>query len=102
MKKVYKTVQLYLIHHNAMQTDYPTGTTLRKIIGDPNPDYTASLVNEFTYKKLSLSIQLDAVQGVDVFNADFRTSQGVGNGTVAQRKTWDMYPRGLYSWHLSN
>jgi hypothetical protein len=29
---------------------------------------------------LSLRIQLDAVQGVDIFNADFRTRQGVGNG----------------------
>ena len=27
---------------------------LRKVIGDPNPDYTASLVNEVTYKKASL------------------------------------------------
>src|SRR5690606_21659751 len=32
----------------------PTGTTLRKIIGDPNPDYTASLVNELSYKKFNL------------------------------------------------
>ncbi len=75
-------------------TGLPTGTTLRKIIGNPNPDYTASLVNEVGYKKLSLRIQLDAVQGVDVFNADFRTRQGVGNGKVAEQEDNGQLPRG--------
>jgi TonB-linked SusC/RagA family outer membrane protein len=72
----------------------PTGTTLRKIIGNPNPDYTGSLTNEVTYKKISLSVQFDAVQGVDVFNADFRTRQGVGNGTVAEQEDKGILPRG--------
>ena len=73
----------------------PTGTTLRKVIGDPNPDYTASLVNEFTYKKFSARVQLDAVQGVDVFNADFRTRQGVGNGKEAEKEHLGVYTRGF-------
>lgn len=72
----------------------PTGTVLRKVIGDPNPDYTASLVNELNYKKFSLRIQLDAVQGVDVFNADFRTRQGVGNGKIAEKEHLGQLPRG--------
>jgi hypothetical protein len=72
----------------------PTGTTLRKVIGDPNPDYTGSLVNELSYKKLNLRIQLDAVQGGNVFNADFRTRQGVGNGTEAEKEHMGIYPRG--------
>ena len=67
---------------------------LRKVIGDPNPDYTATLVNEFTYKKASLRIQLDAVKGVDVFNADWRTRQGVGNGKEAEKEQTGVYPRG--------
>jgi TonB-linked SusC/RagA family outer membrane protein len=72
-----------------------TGTVvLRKVIGDPNPDYTASLVNEVGYKKLSLRVQLDAVQGVDVFNADWRTRQGVGNGKVAEQEQRGEIPRG--------
>ena len=75
----------------------PTGTTLRKIIGDPNPDYTASLVNEFSYKKLNVRVQLDAVQGNDVFNADFRTRQGVGNGKVAEQEYLGQLPRGYIS-----
>ncbi|TWI82002.1 SusC/RagA family TonB-linked outer membrane protein [Chitinophaga japonensis] len=72
----------------------PTGTTLRKIIGDPNPDYTATLVNELSYKKFNLRVQLDAVQGNDVFNADFRTRQGVGNGKVAEQEYLGQLPRG--------
>jgi hypothetical protein len=72
----------------------PSGTVLRKVIGDPNPDYTASLVNDLGYKKLSLHIQLDAVQGVDVFNADWRTRQGVGNGKVAEQEDLGQVPRG--------
>jgi len=70
---------------------------LRKVIGDPNPDWTGSLVNEFSYKKLALRIQLDAVQGVDVFNADFRTRQGVGNGKEAEKEQMGIYPRGYIS-----
>jgi hypothetical protein len=73
-----------------------TGVT-RKVIGNPNPDYTASLVNEVTFKKWNFRAQLDGVQGVDVFNADFRTRQGVGNGTVAQAEQRGLLPRGYIS-----
>ncbi|MBN8674912.1 MAG: SusC/RagA family TonB-linked outer membrane protein [Chitinophagales bacterium] len=75
----------------------PSGTVLRKVIGDPNPDFTASLVNELSYKKLSLRLQFDAVQGVDVFNADWRTRQGVGNGKVAEQEHRGQLPRGYIS-----
>ncbi|MBL7698493.1 MAG: SusC/RagA family TonB-linked outer membrane protein [Chitinophagaceae bacterium] len=72
----------------------PSGGTLRKVLGDPNPDYTASLVSELSYKKFDLRIQLDAVQGVDVWNADWRTRQGVGNGEVAEQEQMGKLPRG--------
>ncbi len=72
----------------------PVGTTLRKVIGNPNPDYTASLVNEVTYKQFGLRFQFDAVQGVNVWNADFRTRQGVGNGKVAEQEHRGELPRG--------
>lgn len=87
----------------------PTGTTLRRIIGDPNPDFTASLTNEFSYKKLNVRIQLDAVRGNDVFNADFKTRQGVGNGTVAEQEDLGQLPRGYIAgvynteeWRIDN
>ena len=75
----------------------PVGTPLRRVIGDPNPDYTASLVNEIAYKKLALRVQFDATQGVDVFNADFRTRQGVGNGKIAEQEQRGQLPRGYVS-----
>ena len=87
----------------------PTGATLRKVIGDPNPDYTATLTNEVSYKKFGLRLQFDAVQGVDVFNADFRTRQGVGNGIVAQQEDLGQVPRGyilgnyqIEQWRVDN
>jgi hypothetical protein len=72
----------------------PSGTTLRKIIGDPNPKWTGSITNEVGYKRFNLSFQLDAVQGLNVFNADFRTRQGVGNGKVAEQEDRGQVPRG--------
>lgn len=87
----------------------PTGTTLRKVIGNPNPDYTLSFVNDFTYKKLSLHVQLDAVQGSDVWNADWRTRQGVGSGKVAEQEQMGLLPRGYVAgvyateeWRIDN
>lgn len=90
-------------------TGLPIGTTLRKVIGDPNPKYTASLVNEFGYKRFGLRVQLDAVRGVNVFNADFRTRQGVGNGKEAEKEHLGIYPRGfinsiyqIQQWRVDN
>ena len=87
----------------------PSGTILRKVIGDPNPDYTMSFVNDFSYKKFNLHIQLDAVQGGDVFNADWRTRQGVGNGKEAEKEQRGLLPRGYIAgvyaveeWRIDN
>ena len=74
-----------------------SGTVLRKVLGNPNPDYTASLVNDFTYKRVNLHVQIDAVQGVDVWNADWRTRQGVGNGKIAEQEDKGEVPRGFVS-----
>ncbi|MBV7532357.1 SusC/RagA family TonB-linked outer membrane protein [Chitinophaga sp. sic0106] len=72
----------------------PTGAVLNKKIGDPNPDYTSTITNDFTWKSLTLHTQLDIVQGVDVFNADYRTRQGVDNGKVAEAEDLGLLPRG--------
>ncbi|MCL4639346.1 MAG: SusC/RagA family TonB-linked outer membrane protein [Olivibacter sp.] len=87
----------------------PMGTPLRKVIGDPNPDYTLTFVNDFTYKKLSLHMQFDAVQGVDVWNADWRTRQGVGSGEIAEQEQMGELPRGYIAgvyaveeWRIDN
>lgn len=72
-----------------------TSTTLAtKVIGNPNPDWIASISNSFEYKKLSFSFLLDGAFGQDVFNADKRTRQGVGFGDYAERETKGELPRG--------
>ena len=87
----------YTATRDASGIPIQTNPLVRRVLGNPNPDYTASLVNEVTYKKASLRIQLDAVQGVDVFNADWRTRQGVGNGKEAEKEQTGVYPRGYIS-----
>lgn len=72
----------------------PTGTPLRKVLGDPNPDYTATLVNEFSYKNLSLRVQLDRVAGFEVYNWDWITRNNVGNGKLAEKELRGELPRG--------
>lgn len=42
----------------------------RTFIGNPNPDFAASLNNTFTYGNLSLGIYLQGVYGNEIFNAN--------------------------------
>jgi hypothetical protein len=72
----------------------PSGTPLRKVLGDPNPDYTATFVNEFSYKNVSLRIQLDRVAGFEVYNWDWITRNNVGNGKLAEKELNGEVPRG--------
>jgi TonB-linked SusC/RagA family outer membrane protein len=58
----------------------PTGANLSKVIGDPNPDFIASLINELKYKNFSFRLQFDAVQGVDVLSWDTRMFYRFGGG----------------------
>jgi TonB-linked SusC/RagA family outer membrane protein len=75
---------------------------LRKVIGNPNPDYTASVVSNLMYKNLGFRMLFDAVQGLQVFNADKRTRQGVGIGNVAEQELKGELPRGyIFSTYLT-
>ncbi|RYU79129.1 SusC/RagA family TonB-linked outer membrane protein [Hymenobacter persicinus] len=77
------------------QPSYGPGTAVANvIIGNPNPKWTGSFSTNLTYKKLGLRVLLDAVQGVDVFNADLRTRQGVGLGDLAEQELRGEIPRG--------
>ncbi|WP_375447482.1 SusC/RagA family TonB-linked outer membrane protein [uncultured Fibrella sp.] len=69
-------------------------TTANVIIGNPNPKWTGSLSTNLTYKKLGLHVLVDAVQGLQVFNADKRTRQGVGLGDYAAKELTGEIPRG--------
>ena len=72
----------------------PTGSVLRKVIGNPNPDWNGSLVNEFSYKRFGFRFQLDTEQGGERWAADWRTAQGVGSGKVAEQEHLGLVPRG--------
>lgn len=87
----------------------PTGGFVTGIIGNPNPKWTGSLSSSLSYKKLGFRFLLDAVQGVDVFNADFRTRQGVGIGEIAEAELKGEVKRGyifsnylIEEWRVDN
>ena len=61
-------------------TGQPSGAALQKVIGDPNPDFLASLINEFTYKNWSFRFQFDMVQGFDILSWDERMFFRFGGG----------------------
>ena len=46
----------------------PITSADKRIIGDPNPEWTGSLINELKYKNWRLRMQFDAVMGFDIFN----------------------------------
>lgn len=72
----------------------PMGDPLRKILGDPNPDYSASFINEMKYKNLTFRVQFDALGGFDVYNWNSITGNNVGNGQLAEAELRGEVPRG--------
>ncbi len=81
---------------------YPfRGTTAEgassKVLGDPNPDWFGSLINEFSYKNFSLRVQLDAVQGFDIFNWNRRLLDNVifGGGSNVGEELLGNRPKGF-------
>jgi hypothetical protein len=72
----------------------PVGTPINRVLGDPNPDYTATLANEFRYGKFSLRIQLDRVAGFDMFNWTRIIRNNIGNGKMAEKELRGELTRG--------
>lgn len=54
-----------------------------RVVGDPNPDFTASLVNEFAIDKFTLRVQIDGMYGQDVFNFTRRVGANPNYGGLA-------------------
>ncbi len=84
------------------ENGYPfAGTTddgaSSKVIGDPNPDWFGSLINEFAYKNFTLRVQFDAVQGFDVFNWNRRLLDNVifGGGSNVGEELAGNRPKGF-------
>lgn len=67
-----------------------------KVIGDPNPEWFGSLINEIKYKKFTLNFQLDAVQGFDVMNWNRRLMDNTiyGGGYNAGQELLGNIPKG--------
>ena len=72
----------------------PLGEFVRNVIGNPNPNWTGSFSSSVTYKGLGLRVLLDAVQGLQVFNADKRTRENVGVGPLAEQEMRGTLTRG--------
>ena len=61
----------------------PQMAVATKIIGDPNPDFTASLINEFEIAaRWTARIQLDAIYGNDVLNWTNRVGNASNYGVL--------------------
>ncbi|TRX50932.1 SusC/RagA family TonB-linked outer membrane protein [Fulvivirga sp. M361] len=74
----------------------PVGALAERVIGDPNPDYTASLINEVNYKNFNFRLQFDAIQGFDVFNFTRRIGalEVFGNSDLFEQELRGELPRG--------
>lgn len=67
---------------------------LRKIIGDPNPDWFGTVTSDLSLGKLSFRVQFDAVWGFDVYNWNRITQNNVGQGEIAEKEIRGELPRG--------
>jgi TonB-linked SusC/RagA family outer membrane protein len=62
------------------------GVPVRRVLGDPNPDFTASLNNDFTFGALKLSFLLDGRFGNEVANFTRRIQDFFGLGPTTERE----------------
>ncbi|SJN28393.1 SusC, outer membrane protein involved in starch binding [Sphingobacterium sp. JB170] len=63
----------------------------RTYIGDPNPDFTFGLTNNFAYKNFSLSVLLQGSVGNDIFNASRMETEGMYDGKNQTTRVLDRW-----------
>ncbi len=72
-----------------------TGTQeLRKVLGNPYPDWIGSLTSALRFNKLTFNFQFDAFMGAEVYNWNRITSNNVGFGPLADKELRGEVPRG--------
>lgn len=76
-----------------------TQTTDAVILGDPNPDFTSSLINSISYKGLSFGFQFDYRQGGDIYST---TAQGLLARGVTKDTDFDRSRTFIYNGVLSD
>ena len=69
------------------------------VLGDPNPDFTSSLINTFSYKGLSFGFQFDYRQGGDIFST---TAQGLLARGVTKDTDFDRSRTFIYNGVLND
>ncbi len=79
---------------NADGQPVATKPQLRKIIGDPNPDWFGAFTSDLSAGKLSFRVQFDAMWGFDVYNWNRITQNNVGQGELAEKELKGEVPRG--------
>jgi hypothetical protein len=74
----------------------PSGALDEKVIGNPNPEFFWSLINEIDYRKFSFRVQFDAIQNFDVFNFTNRllSFAPFGGGQLYEDELTGRLPKG--------
>jgi TonB-linked SusC/RagA family outer membrane protein len=67
---------------------------LRKVLGNPYPDWIGSLTSAVRFKKATLNFQFDAFMGAEIYNWNRITSNNVGFGPLAEKELKGEVPRG--------
>ncbi|MGH7495120.1 MAG: TonB-dependent receptor domain-containing protein [bacterium] len=78
----------------------PVRNPVASIIGDPNPEFIASLTNDFRFlRNFTLHTQFDAIYGQDVFNFTRRILEtpAFGNGKDYERELSGELPVGYFN-----
>ena len=79
------------IHFADLHVDGIIDEQDKTIIGNPHPDFVAGLFNRFSYKGFSLSLFVQYIKGVDVFNyvrSQTESMNGIENQTTAVYNRW--------------
>jgi hypothetical protein len=65
----------------------------RTYIGDPNPDFTFGMTNNFSYKGFNLNILLQGSYGNDIFNLSKMETEGMYDGKNQSIRVLDRWRR---------
>jgi TonB-linked SusC/RagA family outer membrane protein len=76
------------------------GVLQRRVLGDPNPDFTASLQNTFSFRGVDLGVLFDGRFGNDVANFTRRSAEYFGSGQSAGAEARGDTVPGTYSRNL--
>lgn len=83
---------LYKLNDGSGETTNNYGAAQRVVVGDPNPGFIGGLNNSFSYKNFDLSIFLQFVNDVDVYNGGGRFMASnfnwFDNQTADQKERW--------------